>query len=75
MVTVLFNPMVKYFLAILECSDCDEEGNYLGYYQNNNVDDMHYWSRVHFSVTCVEGVLITIIFVIICTVVMDIFYE
>ena len=74
-VTVLFNPMVEYFLAILECSDYDEEGNYLGYFQNYNVDDMHCWSGVHFSVMCVEGVLITVIFVIICTVVMTIFYE
>ena len=74
-VTVLFNPMVEYFLAILECSDYDEEGNYLGYYQNYNVDDMHCWTDVHFTVMCVEGVLITVIFVLICTVVMTIFYE
>ena len=74
-VTVLFNPMVEYFLAILECSDHDEEGNDLGYYQNYNVDDMECWYNVHFSVMCVEGILITIIFVLICTVVMTIFYE
>ena len=74
-VTVLFNPMVEYFLAILECSDYDEEGNYLGYYKNYNVDDMNCWTNVHFSVMCVEGILITLIFVLICTVVMTIFYE
>ena len=74
-VTVLFNPMVEYFLAILECSDFDEEGNPLDYYQNYNVDDMHCWTNVHFTIMCVEGVLITVIFVLICTVVMTIFYE
>ena len=74
-VTVLFNPMVEYFLAILECSDHDEEGKELGYYQNYNVDDMECWYNVHFTVMCVEGILITIIFVLICTVVMTIFYE
>ena len=74
-VTVLFNPMVEYFLAILECSNFDEEGNPLDYYQNYNVDDMQCWTNVHFTVMCVEGVLITIIFVLICTVVMTIFYE
>ena len=74
-VTVLFNPMVEYFLAILECSNFDEEGNPLDYYQNYNVDDMHCWTNVHFTVMCVEGVLITVIFVLICTVVMTIFYE
>ena len=74
-VTVLFNPMVEYFLAILECSDYNEEGEFLGYYQNYNVDDMHCWTNVHFTVMCVEGVLITVIFVLICTVVMTIFYE
>ena len=74
-VTVLFNPMVEYFLAILECSDFDEQGTQLPYYQNYNVDDMHCWTNVHFTVMCVEGVLITVIFVLICTVVMTIFYE
>ncbi|MCQ2816852.1 MAG: hypothetical protein MJ252_06265, partial [archaeon] len=45
-VTVYFNPMTEYLLAILECSDKDEEGNILideetgeTYYQNYNVDD------------------------------------
>ncbi len=36
---------------------------------------MHCWENVHFTVMCVEGVLITIIFVLICTIVMTIFYE
>ena len=74
-VTVLFNPMVEYFLAILECSNYDTEGNPLGYYQNYNVDDMHCYTNIHFTVMCVEGILITVIFVLICTVVMTIFYE
>ena len=74
-VTVLFNPMVEYFLAILECSNYDEEGKLLPYYQNYNVDDMHCWTNAHFTVMCVEGIFITVIFVLICTVVMTIFYE
>ena len=74
-VTVLFNPMVEYFLAILECSNFNEEGVELPYYQNYNVDDMHCWTNVHFTIMCIEGVLITIIFVLICTIVMTIFYE
>ena len=74
-VTVMFNPLVEYLLAILECSDKDEEGNQLSYYQNYNVDDMHCWTNPHFTVMCVLAVIITFIFIIICTVVMTIFYE
>ena len=74
-VTVLFNPLVEYLLAILECSDKDEEGNQLPYYQNYNVDDMHCWTSPHFTIMCVLAVIITFIFIIICTVVMTIFYE
>ena len=74
-VTVLFNPMVEYFLAILECSDKDESGNYLGYYQNYNVDDMHCYTNIHFTIMCVEAVFIVVVFVTICTVVQTVFYE
>jgi len=69
-VTVYFNPMVEYLLAILECSDNDEEGNYLGYYQNYNVDDMHCWTNTNFYVMVVISIVITTIFIIICTVVL-----
>ena len=74
-VTVMFNPMVEFLLAILECSDTDENGNELGYYQNYNVDDMHCWTNTHFTVMVVLSILTTVIFVIICTVVQTIFYE
>ena len=74
-VTVMFNPLVEYLLAILECSDKDEEGNQLSYYQNYNVDDMHCWTNPHFTIMCVLAVFVTFIFIIICTVVMTIFYE
>ena len=64
----------EYFLAIIECWD-NEEGNYLDHFQNYNVDDIPYWSGVQFSVMCIEGVLILLIFVIIYTVVMTYFYD
>ena len=74
-VTVMFNPMVEFLLAILECSDKDEHGNQLGYYQNYNVDDMHCWTNTHFTVMVALSIISTIVFVIICTVVQMIFYE
>ena len=74
-VTVMFNPMVEFLLAILECSDKDEHGNELGYYQNYNVDDMHCWTNTHFTVMVTLSIISTIVFVIICTVVQMIFYE
>lgn len=74
-VTVMFNPMVEFLLAILECSNTDQDGNPLEYYQNYNVDNMHCWTNTHFTVMVVLSILITIIFIIICTVVQTIFYE
>ena len=74
-VTVMFNPMVEFLLAILECSDKDENGNYLGYYQNYNVDDMHCWTDANFTVMVVLSVVVTIVFIVICTIVQTIFYE
>ena len=74
-VTVLFNPMVEFLLAILECSDKDENGNYLGYYQNYNVDDMHCWTDANFTVMVVLSIVVTIVFIVICTIVQTIFYE
>ena len=36
---------------------------------------MHCWTNPHFTIMCVLAVFVTFIFIIICTVVMTIFYE
>lgn len=73
-VTSLFMPIVEYFVAILECSKIDRDGNVLPKSMNTNIDNLPCWEGSHIIHATVSFV-ISIVFILICAVVLTIFYE
>jgi len=73
-VTVLFLPIVEFFVLVLECTNEDPDGNKLDYYYNSNLPELRCWEGTHY-IHAMFAILTSVIFCIICAVVQTIFYE
>jgi hypothetical protein len=73
-VTSLFMPIVEYFVALLECSKIDREGNVLPQSMNTNIDDLPCWEGSH-VIHATVSIIISVVFCLICAVVLTIFYD